>query len=98
MLKLLKFHLILKGTILTLNKLSLDFEVSMPADENGFEEELSFDAAFYFMVVTVTTVGYGDIKPKTDLARGIIAIFIILMIIVVSKQTSDLNELMKVGF
>lgn len=83
---------------MTLSKLTLDFQLSMPLDENDVEEKLTFESAFYFMVVTVTTVGYGDIKPKTDLARGIIAIFIILMIIVVSKQTSDLNELMKVRF
>ena len=83
---------------MTLNKLNLDFKLSMPLDEKGVEEKLTFDSAFYFMVVTVTTVGYGDIKPNTDWARGIIAIFIILMIIVVSKQTSDLNELMKVRF
>jgi voltage-gated potassium channel Kch len=78
-----------------LERLKLGFKVSMPLNEEGIEEKLTFDAAFYFMIVTVTTVGYGDIKPETDLARGIIAIFIILMIIIVSKQTSDLNELMK---
>ena len=53
----------------------------MPTDE----ESLSFDSAFYFMIVTVSTVGYGDIKPGSNLARVIIGIFIIMIIILVSK-------------
>ena len=64
----------------------------MPDDK----EQLTFDASFYFMIVTVTTVGYGDIKPASDSARMIISLFIILMIIIITKQTSDLYELMKV--
>ena len=67
------------------------FKMAMPIKD----EKLTFDAAFYFMVVTVCTVGYGDIKPDTDLARITIGFFIILMIVLVSKQTSELNELMK---
>ena len=49
------------------------------------DEKLSFDSAFYFMIVTVCTVGYGDIKPGSDLARIIIGIFIIMIIVLVSK-------------
>ena len=64
----------------------------MPTDN----EKLTFDASFYFMIVTVTTVGYGDIKPDSDLARMIIALFIILMIIIITKQTSELYDLMRV--
>ena len=59
-------------------------------------ERLSFDSAFYFMIITVCTVGYGDIKAGSNLARVIIGIFIIMIIVLVSKQTSELNELMKV--
>lgn len=66
----------------------------MPDDN----EKLTFDASFYFMIVTVTTVGYGDIKPASDSARMIISLFIILMIILLTKQTSDLYNLMKVFF
>jgi hypothetical protein len=71
--------------------MKVSFIIDMP-DEN---EKLSFDSAFYFMVVTVCTVGYGDIKPGSDLARIIVGIFIIMIIVLVSKQTSELNELMK---
>jgi hypothetical protein len=40
-------------------------------------------------------VGYGDIRAGSDLARVVIALFIIIIIVLVSKQTSELNELMK---
>ncbi len=61
------------------------------------DEKLTFDASFYFMIVTVTTVGYGDIKPASDSARMIISLFIILLIIILTKQTSELYDLMKVN-
>ena len=48
-------------------------------------ESLTFDSAFYFMIVTVTTVGYGDVHPGSDLARVIVALFVILIIVMVSK-------------
>ena len=41
---------------------------------NGFTEE----AAVYYSFVTLATLGYGDILPKTDLARGI-AVFEVIV-------------------
>lgn len=63
--------------------------------EMATKDPLTFDSAFYYMIVTVCTVGYGDISPTDDFARIVIGIFIILIIVLVSKQTSELNELMK---
>ena len=49
------------------------------------------------MVVTCTTVGYGDISPDASswFARGFIGLFIMFMIILISKQTSELNTLIQ---
>ena len=32
-------------------------------------EEMSFVNALYFCFVTLTTVGYGDLEPKTDIGK-----------------------------
>lgn len=49
------------------------------------DEQLTFDAAFYYMIVTICTVGYGDITPSSDFSRIVIGLFIIMIIVLVSK-------------
>ena len=66
----------------------------------GFElnasTDITFDSSLYFIVTTVTTVGYGDISAKSSFARVVIAIFILIIIVIITAQTSELNQLMKV--
>lgn len=40
-------------------------------------EKLSLINAFYFSVVTLATVGYGDITPKTDIGKIFTSFYII---------------------
>jgi hypothetical protein len=52
----------------------------------------------YFSVVTITTLGYGDITPQTELARTITALEAVLGIVVIGfflnavAQTTDLRR------
>jgi len=45
-----------------------------------FLEKMSLVDAFYFLVVTVTTVGFGDITPTTPLSKIIVSVLILTSI------------------
>lgn len=48
-----------------------------------WEEPLSVVQSIYFSVVTITTLGYGDITPMTDLARALTATEAIVGVLVI---------------
>lgn len=43
-----------------------------------YVEEWSWVDAFYFSVVTLTTIGYGDLTPQTDIGKLFTVIYIIM--------------------
>lgn len=43
-----------------------------------FLESWTWIQSFYFSVITLTTVGYGDLVPSTDMARLFVAIYILI--------------------
>lgn len=50
----------------------------------GHLEGMSSAEAGYFCIVTGTTIGYGDIGPKTDMGKIATAVYAILVVNVVS--------------
>ena len=46
-------------------------------DSSAFSTELNLGNALYFSVVTMTTTGYGDISPKSGLAKAIVSVQIL---------------------
>ena len=70
----------------------LDFVISVPNND-----KLTFDASFYFMLSTLTTIGYGDIRPASISSRLFVGMFMVFFIFLISKQIADLHELLKVN-
>jgi voltage-gated potassium channel len=56
-------------------------------------ENLSFHDALYFSVVTISTIGYGDIVPKTAGGKTVVIGLIIVTFIIIPKQIGDLITL-----
>eukprot|EP00762_Andalucia_godoyi_P005963 ANDGO_00008.mRNA.1 Calcium-activated potassium channel slo-1 len=56
---------------------------------------LDFHDAVYFIVVSTTTVGYGDITPKTFLGKMYIAAFLLFAISLIPYQTTKMVELLR---
>lgn len=88
---LLAMVFIAAGCVFELSRLNIGFAVNLPMAY----DTVTFDFCFYYLMVTVSTTGYGDIRPDSDLARFLVSMFIIMILVVISKQTSELSELMK---
>jgi voltage-gated potassium channel Kch len=53
-------------------------------------EKLSWVDAFYFSVVSLTTVGYGDITPTSDFAKLFVSFYILIGIGIIAAFASNL--------
>lgn len=56
-------------------------------------EDWTWIQAFYFSTVSLTTVGYGDLHPTTDLSRLITSFYILLGVVSVVSAISLLGGL-----
>jgi len=53
------------------------------ASAGMFSEQLNHSRALYFTVTVFSTVGFGDITPKTDLARIIVSVQMLLDLVII---------------
>ncbi|KAL4487940.1 hypothetical protein ABPG72_022800 [Tetrahymena utriculariae] len=56
------------------------------------DQSLSFHDFMYFMVVTISTVGYGDIVPKTIQGRMIVIVSILILLSLIPAQVDSLTK------
>ena len=57
---------------------------------NGLSDDSSFLDCFYFSFTTFSTVGYGDISPKTDLTKLIVLSQQIILLLDFSNEVAKI--------
>jgi voltage-gated potassium channel len=73
----------------------LIFQVEHPRNSEDFG---TFLDALYFAIVTMTTVGYGDVTPLSEAGRGLTVMMILTGIALIPTQISSLiRQLVKVS-
>ena len=71
----------------------LIYQVEHPVNAEAFE---TFLDAFYFSVVTMTTVGFGDVTPTSEVGRLLTVLMILTGIALIPWQLGDLiKQLLK---
>ncbi len=78
--KIIVFLVALSGIVITMGALMYLVE----GEENGFT---SIPRAIYWAVITLTTVGYGDLVPKTVLGQTIATVVMILGYSIIAVPT-----------
>eukprot|EP00658_Telonema_sp_P-2_P013595 TRINITY_DN15150_c0_g1_i1.p2 TRINITY_DN15150_c0_g1~~TRINITY_DN15150_c0_g1_i1.p2 ORF type:complete len:121 (+),score=24.54 TRINITY_DN15150_c0_g1_i1:843-1205(+) len=68
------------------------FGTSFQFDNKGTHTPLEFFDALYFVIVTFSTVGYGDIVPLGTSARLICCVFIVGAFAIVPRKVNALAD------
>ena len=76
------------GTLLTVVVIVAALMYLIEGEENGFT---SVPASIYWAIVTMTTVGYGDIAPRTVVGQALAAVLMILGYAIIAVPTGIIS-------
>jgi voltage-gated potassium channel len=86
------------GTVLTIILITATLMYIIEGPENGFT---SIGVSMYWSIVTLTTVGYGDITPLTPLGKFLSALIMLLGYAIIAVPTgivsSELSAVKKIS-
>ncbi|KAL4152524.1 hypothetical protein PRNP1_009453 [Phytophthora ramorum] len=68
---------------------------ALESDQYSEDNKLQFHNSLYFVLVTVSTIGYGDITPRTELGHVFVIVMIIGIFTIVPAEVNKLNMLAK---
>ncbi|KAF4323275.1 hypothetical protein BBO99_00001551 [Phytophthora kernoviae] len=68
---------------------------ALEVEQYDEHQKLQFHDALYFVLVTVSTIGYGDITPRTELGHVFVIVVIIGIFTIVPAEVNKLNLLAK---
>ncbi len=81
------FRIILTLLSLIVFYAGLIFQVERPFNKDGLS---NFFDAFYFVVVTMTTVGYGDVTPLSEAGKAMTVAMILTGVLFIPWQLSEI--------
>lgn len=91
-LRLLALIVTMGGTVFTLEVLG-ELEAFQDLSVTTDMGDLSFVQMSYWIMTTISTVGYGDFSPTTVFCRIVVSIFIVVGVVFFSIESSKLTEL-----
>ena len=56
-----------------------------------YQQNIRFHEALYFMFITISTIGYGDIVPQTTEGQMFVVVFMAVTFVVIPKQIAKLR-------
>lgn len=83
--------IVFAGIYRVLDKLSAASHFSV----HGQVRDITYAESLYFSIVTVATVGYGDITPVTDIARFVAAIEVVMGVLLLLFGFSEIMSYMR---